>query len=335
MLPMKLLVTGGAGFIGSNFVRFWLERHPESGIWVLDKLTYAGSIENLAWAVHDARCTFVEGDICDREAVDGLMAQVDAVVHFAAETHVDRSILSAGSFIQTDVFGTFVLLESAREHDVDAFVQVSTDEVYGEVLEGSSKETDPLMPRNPYSASKAGADRMAYAFFATHGVPTIITRGANTYGPHQYPEKLVPFFITRAMSDEPLPLYGDGEQVRDWLHVRDHCRAIELLLDRGEPGEVYNVGAGADRRNIEMTKIILDELGKPESLLHFVKDRPGHDRRYALDCTKLHELGWQPEADFDTEIRATIRWYAENGEWCERALARSKAYFDEQYAERG
>ncbi|MFQ5809823.1 MAG: dTDP-glucose 4,6-dehydratase, partial [Armatimonadota bacterium] len=205
MLPKKLLVTGGAGFIGSNFVRHWLERHEDAAISVLDKLTYAGSVENLAEAGDDPRCTFVEGDICDREAVDGFMAEADAVVHFAAETHVDRSILAAGDFIRTDVFGTFVLLESAREHGVDAFVHVSTDEVYGEVLEGSSKETSPLMPRNPYSASKSGGDRMAYAYFATHGVPSIITRGANTYGPYQYPEKLVPFFVTRAVRDEPLP----------------------------------------------------------------------------------------------------------------------------------
>jgi len=334
MLPKKLLVTGGAGFIGSNFVRFWLEQHEDCSIAVLDKLTYAGSVENLEGAEEDPRCTFVQGDVCDRDVVDALMAEADAVVHFAAETHVDRSILAAGDFIQTDVFGTFVLLESAREHRVDGFVHVSTDEVYGELLEGWAKETAPLMPRNPYSASKAGGDRMAYAFFATYGVPTIITRGANTYGPYQYPEKLVPFFVTRAVRDEPLPLYGDGRQVRDWLHVSDHCGAIEVLLERGEPGQVYNVAASNERRNIEMARIILDELGKPESLLRFVKDRPGHDRRYALDCSKLHSLGWRPKADFDAEIRATIRWYAEHRDWCECALARSKAYFEEQYADR-
>jgi dTDP-glucose 4,6-dehydratase len=334
VLPKKLLVTGGAGFIGSNFVRHSLERHEDAAVSVLDKLTYAGSIENLGEAADDPRCTFVKGDICDRDVVDGLMAEADAVVHFAAETHVDRSILAAGDFIRTDVFGTFVLLESARTHGVERFVHVSTDEVYGEVLEGSSRETAALMPRNPYSASKAGGDRMAYAFFATYGVPTIITRGSNTYGPYQYPEKLIPFFVTRAMNDEPLPLYGDGQQVRDWLYVRDHCRAIELLLERGEAGEVYNVGAGNERRNIEMANIILDELGKPESLIRFVRDRPGHDRRYALDCSKLLGLGWRPEADFDSEIRATIRWYAEHRDWCDRALARSRAYFEQQYKER-
>ena len=334
MVPKKLLVTGGAGFIGSNFVRYWLGHHADCAICVLDKLTYAGSVENLGEAADDPRCRFVKGDICHRDVVDSVMADSDAVVHFAAETHVDRSILAAGQFIQTDVFGTFVLLESARQHDIRGFVHVSTDEVYGEVLEGSAAEDAPLMPRNPYSASKAGADRLAYAHFATYGLPVIITRGSNTYGPYQYPEKLIPFFVARAMCDEPLPLYGDGQQVRDWLHVTDHCRAIELLLQRGEAGEVYNMAAGEERRNIDIARMILSELGKPDSLISFVKDRPGHDRRYALDCAKVHLLGWRPEADFDTQIRATIRWFAEHPDWCERAMARSKAYFDEQYGNR-
>lgn len=328
------LVTGGAGFIGSNFVRYVLRSRPQAQVRVLDKLTYAGNLENLADVADDPRYSFVQGDICDAEIVQQAMQGVDVVVHFAAETHVDRSILHAGDFIKTDVHGTYVLLEAAREAGIERFVQISTDEVYGEVIEGSSQETDPLMPRNPYAASKAGADRMAYAFFATYGLPVIITRGSNNYGPYQYPEKLIPFFVSRALADQPLPVYGDGQQVRDWLYVEDHCRAVDLLIVQGKVGEVCNIGAGQERPNIEVVRTILDELGKPESLISFVKDRPGHDRRYSLDCAKIHLLGWQPQAEFEQKLRETVRWFAEHQDWMQRSLARSKAYFEQWYAER-
>jgi len=328
------LVTGGAGFIGSNFVRYVLRSRPQAQVRVLDKLTYAGNLENLADVADDPRYSFVQGDICDAEIVQQAMQGVDVVVHFAAETHVDRSILHAGDFIKTDVHGTYVLLEAAREAGIERFVQISTDEVYGEVIEGSSQETDPLMPRNPYAASKAGADRMAYAFFATYGLPVIITRGSNNYGPYQYPEKLIPFFVSRALADQPLPVYGDGRQVRDWLYVEDHCRAVDLLIVQGKVGEVCNIGAGQERPNIEVVRTILDELGKPESLISFVKDRPGHDRRYSLDCAKIHLLGWQPQAEFEQKLRETVRWFAEHQDWMQRSLARSKAYFEQWYAER-
>ena len=328
------LVTGGAGFIGSNFVRYILEARPDAQVRVLDKLTYAGNLENLESVREDPRFSFTQGDICDEAVVREVMAGADVVVHFAAETHVDRSILHAGDFITTDVHGTYVLLEAAREIGVQRFVQISTDEVYGEVAEGYSQETDPLMPRNPYSASKAGADRMAYAFYATYGVPVIITRASNNYGPYQYPEKLIPFFVSRALRDEHLPVYGDGQQRRDWLHVLDHCRALDLLVERGEVGAVYNIGANEEHPNIEVVRIILQTLGKPESLIRFVKDRPGHDRRYALDCRKSRALGWRPEADFHAELPATVRWFAEHQDWMQRSLARSRAYFQQQYAER-
>ncbi len=328
------LVTGGAGFIGSNFVRYILGARPDAQVRVLDKLTYAGNLENLESLRDDSRFSFTQGDICDEAVVREVMSGADVVVHFAAETHVDRSILHAGDFITTDVLGTYVLLEAARECQVERFIQISTDEVYGEVVTGASKETDPLMPRNPYSASKAGADRMAYAFCATYGLPVIITRASNNYGPYQYPEKLIPFFVSRALRDEHLPVYGDGQQVRDWLHVLDHCRALDLIVERGDVGEVYNIGAGEEHPNLEVVHIILETLGKPEDLVEFVKDRPGHDRRYALDCTKVHALGWRPQADFSADLPTTVRWFAEHEDWIERSLARSRAYFEQQYAKR-
>jgi dTDP-glucose 4,6-dehydratase len=329
-----ILVTGGAGFIGSHFVRHILRQYPDCRVRVVDSLTYAGNLENLEDVAEEPRYSFVRADIRDAAAVNEAMADCDAVVHFAAETHVDRSILNAGDFIRTDVFGTFVMLEAARQHEVERFVHISTDEVYGEVLEGASKENDTLLPRSPYAASKAGADRMAYAFFATYGLPILITRGSNTYGPNQYPEKLIPFFAARALRDEPLPVYGDGRQVRDWLYVLDHCRAIETVLLKGEPGEVYNVGGGCERQNIDVTRLILTALDKPESLIRFVKDRAGHDRRYALDCTKLHALGWRPEADFDRALPETVTWYRDHADWVERSLARGKAFFEEYYRDR-
>lgn len=331
---MRLLVTGGAGFIGTNFVHYWFDAYPGDEVVVLDKLTYAGHRENLAAFEGDARFRFLQGDVCDPQAVREAIRGCQWVVHFAAETHVDRSILSGGEFIQTDVFGTFVMLEAARQEGVERFVQISTDEVYGSIPEGYAKETDELRPSSPYAASKAGADRLAYSYFVTYGLPVIITRASNNYGPYQYPEKLLPFFVTNALQDQPLPVYGTGQNRRDWLYVKDHCLALDLLLRRGQPGEVYNIGANNERSVLEVTEIILDELKKPRSLIRFVEDRPGHDWRYALDCTKIRSLGWAPQHDFETTLRATIRWYVENRDWWERAKARSREYFERWYRHR-
>jgi len=312
---MKMLVTGGAGFIGSNFVRYMLRKHPEVEIVVLDKLTYAGNLANLRDVEHDARYRFVHGDICDANTVDLLAADAEIIVNFAAETHVDRSLLEPGAFITTDVYGVFVLLEAARKHSLRRFVQVSTDEVYGSTESDSWTEDAPLSPRSPYSASKAGADLMAKAYHVTFGVPVLITRGSNTYGPYQYPEKLIPLFITNAIDDQPLPLYGDGMNVRDWLFVEDHCAAIDWVIQHGTPGEIYNVGAGNERTNLEVTQAILRLLGKPESLIRFVPDRPGHDRRYSMDCSRLHSLGWSPQTDFESGLQTTVEWYLRNEAW--------------------
>ena len=335
---VDVLVTGGAGFIGSNFVRHALAAHPDWHITTLDKLTYAGRLENLKEVLDDPRHTFVRGDVADPAAAAPLVIAADVVVHFAAETHVDRSLMSAGEFIMTDVYGTFVLLEAARQAPhLRRFVQISTDEVYGSVPDGSSRETDELRPRNPYSASKAGADRLAYSYWATYNVPVIITRASNNYGPHQFPEKVIPLFITNAIDDVPVPLYGDGLNERDWLHVSDHCRAIDLLLDRGIPGEVYNVGGGNHVRNVDLTKRILDCAGKPESLIRPVADRPGHDRRYAVDTSKLRALGWAPQVPFELGLRETVAWYRQN-EWWWRPIKDAdpafRAYYDTLYGER-
>ncbi|HEX2173415.1 MAG TPA: dTDP-glucose 4,6-dehydratase, partial [Dehalococcoidia bacterium] len=283
----NLLVTGGAGFIGSNYARYALEAHPEYRVVVYDKLTYAGRLENLADLQGNPRFAFEQGDIGDAVRVEEVFRRhaIDTVVNFAAETHVDRSLMEPGSFILTDVYGTFVLLETARRLGVERFLAVSTDEVYGQVLSGSSVEADPLDPRSPYSASKAGGDLMVRAYAASYGLPVMITRGSNTFGPYQYPEKMIPLFITNAIDDLPLPVYGDGRQVRDWLYVRDHCTGIDVALHRGEIGAIYNVGGGTEKENLEVMRAILDGLGKPHSLLTFVEDRPGHDRRYSLDCS--------------------------------------------------
>lgn len=335
---LDVLVTGGAGFMGSNFVR-WAHRHrPDWRITTLDKLTYAGRLENLREVMDSPRHTFVKGDIADAAVSAPLVRASHLVVHFAAETHVDRSIMAAGDFIQTDVFGTFVLLEAAREAShLQRFVQISTDEVYGSVPQGHSRETDELKPRNPYSASKAGADRLAYSYWATYGVPVIVTRASNNYGPHQFPEKVIPLFITNAIDSLPLPLYGDGLNVRDWLHVDDHCRAIDLLIERGEGGEVYNIGGGNEVRNADLTHRILSLTGRPKSLIAPVADRPGHDRRYALDTTKLRTLGWTPQVEFESGLAATVEWYRAN-EWWWRPIkeqdAAFRAYHDAQYGAR-
>jgi dTDP-glucose 4,6-dehydratase len=335
---VDVLVTGGAGFIGSHFVRYAIAAHPDWRITTLDKLTYAGRLENLKDLLDHPRHEFVRGDIADPGVAGPLVRDAEIVVHFAAETHVDRSLMSAGEFITTDVFGTFVLLEASRENRrLRRFVHISTDEVYGAVASGASRESDELRPRNPYAASKAGADRLAYSYWATYGVPVIITRASNNYGPNQFPEKVIPLFITHAVDDRPLPLYGDGLHERDWLHVTDHCRAVDLLLERGTPGEVYNVGGGSRVRNIDLTRRILSHMGKPESLIEHVADRPGHDRRYALDSSRLIALGWTPQVSFDTGLAETIEWYKQN-EWWWRPITSGdpafRDYYDAQYGRR-
>ena len=335
---VDVLVTGGAGFIGSNFVRYALACHEDWHVTTLDKLTYAGRLENLKDVSDHPRHTFVHGDVADVNAVKPLVKAAAIVVHFAAETHVDRSLMHAGEFITTDVFGTFVLLEAAREAPgLRRFIQISTDEVYGSVAQGSSRETDELKPRNPYSASKAGADRLAYSYFATFDVPVIITRASNNYGPYQFPEKVIPSFVTNAMDGIPVPLYGDGLQVRDWLHVDDHCRAIDLLIDSGASGEVYNVGGGNHVRNVDLTRRILELAGNSEDLIRHVPDRQGHDRRYSLDTSKLRGLGWAPQVDFDAGLARTIDWYVKNDWWwrpIKDADPAFRSYYDAQYGTR-
>jgi dTDP-glucose 4,6-dehydratase len=335
---VKVLVTGGAGFIGSNFVRYALGAHPDWHVTTLDKLTYCGRLENLRDVMDSPRHAFVKGDIADAAVSAPLVQDADLVVHFAAETHVDRSLQSAGEFIHTDVFGTFVLLEAARQAPrLRRFIQISTDEVYGSVPAGASKETDELRPRNPYSASKAGADRLAYSYFATYDVPVIVTRASNNYGPYQFPEKVIPLFITNALEDQGLPLYGDGLNVRDWLHVDDHCRAVDLIVASGVNGEVYNIGGGNEVPNVELTKRILQLTGKPASLIRPVADRLGHDRRYALDTAKLRRLGWAPVHEFEAGLAATVAWYRDNPWWWQPIKhqdAAFKAYYDAQYAAR-
>ena len=332
---VEVLVTGGAGFIGSNFVRFALAAHPDWRVTTLDKLTYAGRVENLHDVIDDPRHEFVRGDVADPAVARSLVARANLVVHFAAETHVDRSILSAGDFTRTDVYGTFVLLEAAREAPgLRRFIQISTDEVYGTVPTGASRETDELKPRNPYAASKAGADRLAYSYFATYGVPVIVTRASNNYGPYQFPEKVIPLFVTNAIDGQAVPLYGDGLNVRDWLHVADHCRALDLVIASGEPGEVYNVGGGNEVTNLDLTRRILAGLGRSESLIRPVADRPGHDRRYCLDTAKLCGLGWRPQVDFAAGLGETIDWYRKN-EWWWRPIKQGdpafQAYYSRQY----
>ena len=290
---MKLLVTGGSGFIGSNFVRHVLATHPGDSVVNLDKLTYAGNPANLADVAHDPRYAFVQGDVCDAKLVRDVARGVDAVINFAAESHVDRSLMEPDAFLKTDVFGVFTLLEAVKDLGIPRFVHISTDEVYGSVERGSSRESDPLRPSNPYSASKAGGDLLALAYWQTHRIPVVITRSSNNFGPFQYPEKVVPLFITNALEDEPLPLYGDGKNVRDWLYVLDNCSAIDLVLRQGKDGEVYNIGGGNEVENVVLTRQILRLAGKPDSLIQPVKDRPGHDRRYSLDSKKVQQLGWK------------------------------------------
>jgi dTDP-glucose 4,6-dehydratase len=314
----RYLVTGGAGFIGSNFVHLVMERHPQARVTVLDKLTYAGNPANLDPVRRDPRFRFVQGDIADAAAVEPLFAEgFDFVLNFAAETHVDRSIGDPASFVRTDVFGVYTLLEAARRHPDGLFVQISTDEVYGEILAGAATEESPLLPRNPYAASKAGGDRLAYSYWATYGLPVVVTRCANNYGPYQYPEKLIPLFVTNAFEDQKLPVYGTGRNTRDWIHVRDHCRALLSILDaRDVDGELFNIGAGNELDVLAIAGRLLALTGKPESLLARVVDRPGHDRRYALSWEKLRRAtGWSPEIPFEQGLAETVEWYRAHPEW--------------------
>lgn len=332
----RYLITGGAGFMGSNFVRYLLSTYRDIKVTNLDKLTYAGNLENLRDVEDDPRYRFVKGDICDPQVVEPLIKQNDVVVNFAAETHVDRSIIEAGSFVLTDVYGPYILLNAARKHGIDRFVQISTDEVYGSIGEGSFSEGDPLRPSSPYSASKAGGENLVYSFFKTYGMPIIITRASNNFGPYQYPEKVIPLFITNALDGIPLPLYGDGMQVRDWLYVEDHSFALDLIIGKGKEGEVYNIGAGNEIANLELTHQILALLEKPTSLIHHVKDRLGHDRRYSLNCEKIRSLGWKPKHSFPQALRSTVQWYRNNQPWWRQIKERDdkyKAYYKRQYGQ--
>lgn len=334
----NLMVTGGAGFIGSNFVRYMLDKYPGYRITVYDKLTYAGNLDNLLDVKDDPRYSFVQGDICDAETVARTIQtyDIDTIINFAAETHVDRSIMDPDAFIKTDVYGTYVLLEAARRFKLERYHQISTDEVYGHVAgDHRSLETDPVAPRSPYAASKASGDLMTIAYFVTYGLPVTITRGANNIGPYQYPEKVVPLFVTNALDDQPLPVYGDGKQRRDYQYVLDHCEGIDIVLHKGKIGEIYNVGTGSEMENLTMVEILLDELGKPRSLIQHVEDRPGHDRRYCLNVDKLKALGWQPRHTHEEAIRATVRWYVANEWWWRKIKSGEfKEYYRKVYGSR-
>ena len=327
---MRLLVTGGAGFIGSNYVRYRLATHPDDEVVVLDKLTYAGRRENLA-DLPKERLEFIDGDIADRELVASAIRGCDALVNFAAESHVDRSIESPGEFITTDVFGTFVLLEAAREAGI-RHLQISTDEVYGSIEEGTFTEASPIEPSSPYSASKAGGDLIVRAFRHTYDADALVCRGSNNYGPYQHPEKLIPLCVLNALAGDPLPVYGDGMQVRNWLFVEDNCSAIDVVLERGEAGEVYNVGGPDELLNIEVVKTILELTGRDESLIEYVTDRPGHDRRYSLSSDRTEGLGWKAAVSFREGLERTVSWYRDNAEWWEPIRSGEyREYYERQY----
>jgi dTDP-glucose 4,6-dehydratase len=333
----RILVTGGCGFIGSNFIRHLLSHGNAEKIINLDLLTYAGNLENLADVQDDPRYEFVRGDICNFDLAAELMSRVDAVVNFAAESHVDRSIADSSRFIRTNVAGAQTLLDAARHSRLARFVQISTDEVYGSLgPEGRFTEQTPLAPNSPYSASKASADMLVRAYHHTHGLPAIITRCSNNYGPYQFPEKILPLFITNLLADKPVPIYGDGKNVRDWIFVGDHCCAIDAVLRNGRPGEVYNIGGGNERSNIEITRLLLAELGKDESMIEYIADRPGHDLRYAVDSSKIQsELGWRPALDFAEGLRLTINWYRDNADWWQRIkTGEYMKYYEQQYGKR-
>ncbi len=332
------LVTGGLGFIGSSFIELALRDRGDMAIVNLDAITYAANPTNLAALANEPRYRFVRGDICDAHAVDAAIGDgVDAIVNFAAETHVDRSILDPEAFLRTDILGTHVLLEAVRKHRIERFLQVSTDEVYGHVVSGQSQESDPIAPRSPYAASKAAGDLQAFAYATTYGTPVLVTRGSNTYGPRQYPEKIVPLFVTNLIDDQTVPLYGDGMQMRDWLHVDDHARGILRVLENGEVGNAYNIGGNNPRRNVDLTRRLVELCGRRfETHVRHVTDRPGHDRRYALDSTKAHKLGWRPQIDFETGLVETVRWYRENQAWWRPVKGGEFAsYYARQYAGRG
>jgi len=336
----NILVTGGAGFIGSNFIRYFLDAHKDISLVNFDALTYAGNLENLADRADDPRYRFVKGSICDRAAVDQVLAghSIDTIVHFAAESHVDRSILGATEFVETNVVGTQVLLDAARSAGVERFLHVSTDEVYGSLgTTGKFTETTPLHPNSPYAASKASSDLLVLAAHHTHGFPAVVTRCSNNYGPYQFPEKLIPLMIANAMDGKPLPVYGQGLNVRDWLFVRDHCTAIDTVLQKGIPGRVYNIGGNNEWRNIDIVRLLLKLLGRPESLITFVKDRPGHDLRYAIDASTIErELGWRPSVTFEQGLSMTVQWYTDNESWWRRVMdGQYRAYYQEQYGGRG
>jgi len=335
---MKLLVTGGAGFIGSNFIHYIVRRYPHYHILNVDALTYAGNLENLRTIEGHPNYRFVKADIADRAAMEPLFREgLDAVLNFAAESHVDRSIMQPDLFVRTNVLGTQTLLDLAKQYKVGKFVQISTDEVYGTLGDtGLFTEETPLAPNSPYSASKAGADLLVRAYHETYGLNVNITRCSNNYGPYQFPEKLIPLMIRNALEDKPLPVYGDGLHVRDWLYVEDHCSAVDLVLHKGVSGEVYNIGGNNERTNLEVVKTILAELGKPESLIRFVKDRPGHDRRYGINATKIRrELGWKPKYSYETGIQETIRWYLANQDWMNQVVSGAYLqYYEQQYRDR-
>jgi len=321
---MKIMVTGGAGFIGSNFIHYMLEEYDDIEIVNYDKLTYAGNLDNLRDVENDKRYTFVKGDICDRGLVESTIKkrEINQIINFAAESHVDRSITGPETFIKTDVFGTFTLLEASRKSDVDRYIQISTDEVYGSIKKGTFKENDALNPSSPYSASKSSADLLVNSYFVTYGLPVLITRSSNNFGPYQYPEKLIPLFIIKALHNQPLPVYGDGLQIRDWLYVEDNCEGIDLVRQKGKEGDIYNIGGDNEWANVEITDIILKELDKPTSLIKHVEDRPGHDQRYSISSEKIQKLGWKPEKgqDFVNSMKETIQWYVNNEWWWKKLI---------------
>ena len=315
---MKVLVTGGAGFIGSNFIQFILKKHPDWNVINFDKLTYCGNLENLKDVENNPKYSFVKGDICDETAVEKVIKNTDMVFHFAAESHVDNSIKDPYIFTKTNIFGTHVLLEQARKNKVKKFIHISTDEVYGSVEKGSSKENDSFEPNSPYSASKAAAEHLARSYYVTFKLPVIITRSSNNFGPYQYPEKLIPLFVTNLVDGKKVPLYGDGLNIRDWLYVADNCEAIDFAAEKGKIGEAYNIGGGNEIPNVEITKTLIQETGRDESFIKYVADRSGHDRRYSLDTTKIFSLGWKPRFNFRTAIRETVKWYKDNDKWWRR-----------------
>lgn len=334
---MKLLVTGGAGFIGSNFIRYILKNYRHYQIINLDKLTYAGNLDNLSEIESKPNYKFIKGDICDQKLVEELVSDnIDAILNFAAETHVDRSLYEPESFVKTNITGTQVLLEASLKFKLQRFIQISTDEVYGSIEEGNFTEDSHLLPNSPYSASKAGADLLVRSYFKTFKLPALITRSSNNYGPYQFLEKLIPLFITNALEDKDLPVYGDGLYIRDWIYVEDNCRGIDLVLHKGKEGGIYNLGAGAEKTNLEITHLILKYLGKPESLIKHVKDRPAHDRRYAMDCTKAeNEVGFEPKVGLEEGLKKTVEWYLNNKNWWEKVKSGEYLkYYERHYLKR-